>query len=156
MGLEIDARTPVAGRHGDVDQHFALQTLRGGHLLERLEEDVEPLVVELVAAARADDERLFLVFAAQARFGHGDHRAARLGTLGVVLLARPHEVVFEAVGRYAVGLAAQQVFAFVGRDIAHGQELVEVRGGHLLDRVLGRDVELAGQLVGVEFRQVVI
>ena len=156
VGLQVDARAAVAGRYGDVGQHLAPETVRGGELLERLDEDVDALIAELVAAAGPDDQRVAREFFAQAGFGYRDHRLAGLVALGVILVARPYEVVLETVGRHGVRLAAQQVFAFVGRDVAHRQESVVVRGGHLLDRVLGCDVELARQLVGIEFREVVV
>ena len=156
MSLQIEARAAVAGRHGDVGQHLAPETVRGGELLERLDEDVDALVAEFVAAAGSDDQRVAREFFAQAGLGHRDHRPAGFVAFGVVLLAGPYEVVLEAVGRHAVRFAPQQVFAFVGRDVAHRQECVVVGGGHLLDRVFGRDVELARQLVGVEFREVVV
>ena len=156
MGLQVTARAAVAGRHGDVGEHLALETVRRGQLLERLDEDVEPLVAELVAAAGADDERVRGELLAQAGLRYRNHRLAGLGALGVVLGAAPYEVVLETVGRHAVDLAAQQVLALVGRDVAHGQEDVVVRGGHLLNRVFGHDVELAGQAVGVELRQLAV
>ena len=40
------SRAAVAGRHGDVGQHLAPETVRGGELLERLDEDVDALVAE--------------------------------------------------------------------------------------------------------------
>ncbi len=156
MGLQVDARTAVAGRHGDVGEHLAVEAVRGGEALERLDEDVEPLVAELVAAARADDQRIGCELAAEAGLRHGDHRAARLRALGVELGARPHDVVLEAVGGHAVRFASEQILALVGRDVAHREEPVEVGRRLLLDRMLGHDVEAAGQLVGVEFRQVVV
>ena len=156
MGLQVCARTAVARGYGDVGQHLAPELVRLRELFERFDEDVDALVAELVAAAGADDQRVARELLAQAGFGHRDHRLAGLVALGVVLLAGPHEVVFEAVGRHAVRLAAQQVFAFVGRDVAHREEGIVVCGGHLLDRMFGRDVEPPGQFVGVEFREVVV
>ena len=90
----------------------------------------------------------------ETRLGHLDHSAARLGALGGQLLVRPHEVVLEAVGRYARHLAAEQIFALVGGDLAHREERVVVERGHLLDRMLGRHIEAARDLVGVEFVQI--
>ena len=156
MGLQIDARAAVAGGYGDVGQHLAPELVRGRELFERLDEDVDAFVAEFVAAAGADDQRIAREFLAQTGLGHRNHRLAGLVALGVILLAGPHEVVFEAVGRHAVRLAAQQVLALVGRDVAHREEGVVIRGAHFLDRMFGRDVELAGQFVGVEFREVVI
>ncbi len=112
--------------------------------------------MEFVAARGADDERIGREFRAQAGLGHPDHRFAGLLALGVVLLAAPYEVVLESVGRHAVHLASQQVLALVGRDVAHGQEGVVVGGRHLLDGVLGYHVELTGQFVGIELRQIVV
>ena len=92
----------------------------------------------------------------QASLSYLDHRLASLLALLVSLLARPNEVVLETVGRYAVGLTTDQVLALVGRDVAHGAESIGVSSTHLLDRVLGHDVELASQVVGVELRQIVV
>ena len=156
MRLQIETRAAVGGRNGDVDQHLAVQLLRGGQLLERLQEDVKPLVAPFVTAAGPDDQRIARELRPQGGFRHADHRPARLGPLGRELIARPDDVVFESVGRDRVGLAAQQILALVGRDVAHRKERIVVGSGHLLDRVFGRDVELARQLVGVELRQVVV
>ena len=156
MGLEVGARAAVAGRHGDIGEHLAPELVRRRELLERLDEHVDALVAEFVAAAGPDDQRLGGEPASQARLGHGDQGLAGLVALGVVLLAGPYEVVLETVGRDTVRFAAQEKLAFVGRDVAHGEEGVVVRRGGLLDRVLGRDVELAGQFVGVEFREVAV
>ncbi len=120
VGLEVQTGAVVGGRYGDVGQDLAAELVRCGQLSERLEEDVEPLVVEFVAARGADDERIGREFRAQAGLGHPDHRFAGLLALGVVLLAAPYEVVLESVGRHAVHLATQQVLALVGRDVAHG------------------------------------
>ena len=156
VGLQVGAGAAVGGRHGDVGEHLALEFVRCGEQFERLEEYVDALVAEFVAAAGADDQRVGFELLAQAGFGHTDHGVASLVTLGVVLLAGPYEVVFESVGRDTVRVAAEQVLALVGRDVADGEEGVVVGCGDLLDRVLGRDVELAGQLVGVELCQVVV
>ena len=154
--LQVRTRAAVGGRNGDIGQDFAFETVGGGQLFERLDEYVEPLVAEFVAAAGADDQRFLPELVPEAGFGYRDHRRAGFGTFGVVLLARPYEVVFEPVGGDAVRFTPQQVFAFVGRDVADREEGVVVCGGHLLDRVFGHDVELPGQFVGIELGQVVV
>ena len=154
MRLQVRARTAVGGGHGDVGQHLTFEPGRCGQFLERFDEYVDALVAEFVASAGADDQRLLGELFAQTRFGHRDHRFAGFGAFRVVLLAGPDEIVFEAVGRDAVGFAAQQEFALVGRDVADRDECVVVGSGGLLDRVFGHDIELAGQIVGVEFGQV--
>ena len=156
VSLKIGAGTRVGSRYGDVGQYLTLQLVRHSQALERLHEDVQALVAELVATARTYDQRLLLELVTQASLSYLDHRLAGLLALLVELLTRPHDVVLEAVRRYAVGLAADQVLALVGRDVAHGAESIRVGGTHLLDRVLGHHVELAGQVIGVELRQVVV
>ena len=154
--LQVRARAAVAGRNGDVGQNLAFEAVGSGQFLERFDEYVEALVAEFVAAAGADDQRFLPELVPEAGLGHRDHCRAGFGTLGVVLLARPYKVVFEPVGRDAVRFASQQVFAFVGRDVADREEGVVVRGGHLLDRVFGHYVEPPCQFVGIELGQVVV
>ncbi len=153
-GLQILARPRIGRRHGDVGQHLAVEQRIGRQPLERREEHIEALVAELVAAARAHNEGLAAVLAAEACLRHADQGAARGGAAAVELLAAPHEAVLETVGRHAVHLAAQQVLALVGRDVADGEERIVVVRRGLFERVLGHDIEAPRQLVGVEFRQV--
>ena len=58
MGLEVGPRAAVGCRHRDVDQYFAVEVPGFGQRLERIEEDIEPLVAEFVAAAGSHDQRV--------------------------------------------------------------------------------------------------
>ncbi len=154
--LQIDAHAHRGGRHCDYGEHLAACGVALRELLQRFEEYVYALVAELVAAAGGHDQRLALELVVPCRLGHGDHLAACLGALAFEGVALGYESVLESVGRDARNLASQQIFALVGRDVAHGKEGIGICRCGLLDRVFGHDVELARQLVGVELVQVVI
>ena len=156
MGLQIGAGAVVGRRHGDKGQHIASEPVRRRERLERIQKDVEPLVVKLVTAAGSHDQGLLRVLLPQTGLRHGDHRTAGVGATPVELRTRPHEAVVEAVGGHTVHLPAQQEFALVGRDVAHRQERIVVGGRHLLDRMFGHHIVAAGQVVGVQTRQIVV
>ena len=156
--LEVLARTDVAGRHGDVSQHRALERRGGavGQLDQRIDEDVESLILEFVAAAGADDQRIGVVVDAEADFRHGDHLLA--GGLAFLFqnVVGPDEVVFETVGRDQIDVFVEQVFAFARGQVAHRREAVVLFRRGLFERVFGHDAEFARQLVGIEFGQVAV
>lgn len=149
MRLQIDACAVVCGRHGNVCENLAVEVSRR-KAFERLEEYVETLVMEFVATARADNQRLFPELAVQTRLRNLYHRLAGFAALRVVLFARPDEVVLESVRRNHVRLLAEQIFALAGGNVAHRNERIVILRAHLLYRVFRDDIELAREVVGVE------
>ena len=146
----------VGGRHGYVCQNLSVEFARRLYPFERIEEDVQTFVVELVATARADDERVVAEFAAETSLGNLNHRATCLAAFGFVLFAGPNEIVGKSVRRNRIRLFAEQIFAFAGSDVADRQKCVVVLRTHLFDGVFGHDIELPSQIVGVEFGQIAV
>ena len=156
VSLQILAGTVVASGNGDVSQHVALQLVSLGNLLQRLNKEVDTLVLELVATARTYDQGLLLELGTQASLSHLDHLLASLLTLSVELLILPYEIVLETVGSNHINLTTKQILALASSDVAHGEECVVVRCSDLLQRVLSHYVELASLVVSVETLQIAI
>ena len=156
VSLQVVACAEICGRHGNISQHLTIELARHLESLQRLEEYIQALVVELVAAACADDERLLLELVHEACLGNLNHSLTSLLALCGVLLATPYEVVLETVWSYNINLLAEQVSTLTSCNIAHREERIVVLCTNLLDRVLCHNIELTSQVVCVELLQVAI
>ena len=156
VSLQVVACAKVCSRYGNISQHLTVEFARHFESLQCIEEDIQTLVVELVATACADDKRLLLELVRETSLSNCDHSLASLLALCVVLLACPNEVVLEAVRSYNINLLAEQVCALTSCDVANRKECIVVLCTHLLDRVLCHNIELTSQVVGIELLQVAI
>ena len=156
VSLQILARTVVTCGNGDVSQHVALQLISLSNLLQRLNEQVKTLVLELVATAGTYDQGLLLELGAQASLSNLDHLLASLLALSLELLVLPYEIVLETVGSNHINLTTKQILALASSDITYGQECVVVCSSNLLQRVLSHYVELASLVVSVETLQIAV
>ena len=156
VSLQILARTVVTCGNGDVSQYIALQLIVLGDLLQRLNEQVKTLILELVATACTNDQGLLLKLGAEASLCNLDHLLASLLTLCVELLILPNEIVLKTVGSNHINLTTKQILALTSRNIANGEECIVISSSNLLQRVLCHYVELASLLVSVETLQIAI
>ena len=139
--------TVMAGR--DEDERLDAPAFIVGpvELVQRVDEHVDALVAELVAAADADEDGVG---------GHflGGHRRrdlhealpGRIVQPDIVLVGSGGEGVLEAVRRHHVHGALQELGALLGSDFAHGREHVGLAGGHLLQGVEGHDAAISSPL----------
>ena len=121
------------------------------HPAEGLQEDVDALVMELVASGNDDDARLFGEFPAQKSLGAAyDSGAVGLGT-GALLREIGDDAQVEAVRGDDVGLPAENDAGFFGRDVAHRGEAVSFPGRGCFHGALGRNAERSRFPAGIEF-----
>ena len=126
-------------------------------LVQRVDEHVDTLVAELIAATDADEDGVVGdLFRGHRR--RNLHEAFARGVMqGLIFLVRGgRETVLKAVRGHDVHGTAQELGALPGRDLAHGREHVGLARGHLLQGMEGGDVETPRHLVPVEGGHVVI
>ena len=127
-----------------------------GEAIERLEQDIDSLVAELVAAAGRYDDGVVGKFLTEQLAGYVQHHLAGLLAFGSEGCTLGHEVVLETVDRDDIGLLLEQLCALTVGNLTYRGEAVDTMGSLLLDRVLRLHIELIGHLVAIVALHIVV
>ena len=137
------------GKHSLIEARVAIEAI------ECLDEHVDALVAELIAARGTDDESIVRKLAASEGVGKAKNRLARCLAHSCELSALGHEIVLEAIGQYNVN-GLDKLLTLCGSDVGNGGEAINIVSGLLLYGVLRLHVEFLCHLVAIVSPEVVI
>ena len=132
--LQVLRRSRNVTRNGNHAHHRALQVLVLIESAQGLDEEVYPLVFELVASAVDDHQAVAVQRFATQRFGDvKDVLAGGFAFFGKGLVVQG---LVNTIDGDDIGFAVEELLALLRRDVAHRREGVGVLGGLLLHRLL--------------------
>ena len=147
--LQVLTTHAYPARHFDEGEHIAVEPVIVTQAVERVDEDIDALVAELITAACRHDYGVVVQTGTHQRVGYVQEFGSCQLPLAGKRSAIGHKVVFKSIGQNRIYGLVQQLLALQSGNVAHRSEAVNIVGSTQFDGMFGLHIEFISHLIAI-------